>query len=94
MDDYIPTITINAKDYPGIILGIDDTGTLTLSFKVVGVNKGSSNMPLMEGNEDTSYTLEYQTEKISKDDVSLSQAAERASKKGDIYVADRTQPAP
>jgi hypothetical protein len=94
--DYKPTLTIHASDYPGVVLNIDDTGSLTLTFRVVGVNKNSGGAPVdMDTDpEDISYTLEYETSKISKDAVSLENAAERASKKGDIYVANRTQPAP
>lgn len=92
--DYKPTLTIHEKDYPGISLLIGDTGSITLNFEVVGINKAGGNSPLMDGEEagDISYTLEYSTDKLTKDKMSLQKATEKATK--DLYVKTQTQPAP
>lgn len=89
MNEYKPTITIKASDFPELVFNVDDEGSMVVNFKVVGVNKDT-----FEDLGEKSYTLEYTVEKLTKDQVSLSQAAERASKNNEVRVVPRVQNAP
>lgn len=64
-------------------MDVDDTGVVTLQFKVIGVSKPG---------DTRTYELQADVKSIKVMDVSLDDAAERANK--EIYVTPRVQPAP
>ena len=87
-----PTITISEKDYSDLPdLRLDDTGEITLTFEVVGINKYDDET--FEG-EVRSCTVEYKVKSMSVKKVSLQDAGERALKSTDLYVKTQTSPAP
>lgn len=72
-------------------LNIDDTGTLVLNIRVVGVSLNDDE----NGTEERkSYTVEYSIENVGKDKVSLHDAAKRAGDSKDIYVKTQYSPSP
>ena len=72
-------------------LNIEDTGKLTLNFRVVGV---SINDDENNSEERTSYTLEYSVDDVNVESVSLQEATRRAGNSKDIYVKTQSNPSP
>lgn len=86
-----PSLILSSKNVPNLPnFRIDDTGTITLHFKITGANKYDDEAGL---DDEISYTMECSVESISTEKINLSDAVERAANK-DIYVATRTTPAP
>jgi hypothetical protein len=85
-------LTIDSKQYPNLPdLRLDDTGEVTLTFEIVGLNKYDDEA--LEG-ERNSCTLKCKVKSMSVKKVSLQDAGERALKSTIPYVKTQISPAP
>lgn len=88
--EYKPSLSISTKEVDLPNLGIDDTGTLILKFKVTGANKYTDE----DGDEYITYNMEYEISNVKVKPVSLQEATRRAVDSEDIYVKTQSNPAP
>ena len=78
----------NFADLPK--MGLDDTGTMTIKFRV----KGASIYDDENMSENISYDMEYEIIKISVEDVTLEEAGRRALNNPAVLVKNTIQPNP
>lgn len=94
MSNSINISSDDVKDLPK--MGLDDTGTMTIKFRVKGANLYDK---LEEGgpidSPEISYNMEYEILEINVDKVSLSEATRRAVEKQEpILVKNNINPFP
>lgn len=86
-------LNISTKDFSELPkMGLDDTGTLTIKFKITGANR-YKDLDTGEA-EEVSYSMDYEVVKINVDDVSLSEATRRALKQEPVLVKNSINPFP
>ena len=75
---------------------VDDTGSVTLQFRVVSVSKKEPDMETGAESDDVNYTLEVSVTSVEVDEVALKDALNRSMKEqtGASAVRVKTQVSP